>query len=147
MVQLSHQYVTTGKAIALTIWTFVSKVISLLFNTLSRLVKAFLPRSKHLLISWLKSPAAEILEPPKIKPLSFHCSPICDFGAQENKICHSFHFFPFYLPWRDGTRCHDLSFFWMLSYKPALSLSSFTLVRWATLGDWPVLTTLQPPHW
>ena len=118
MVQLSHPYVTTGKTIALTIWTFVSKVMSLLFTTLSRLVKAFLPRSKHLLISWLKSPSAEILEPPKIKPLSFHCFPICDFGAQENKICHSFHFFPFYLPWRDGTRCHDLSFFfecWVIS--------------------------------
>ena len=67
MAQLSHPYMTTGKTIALTKWTFVSKVMSLLFNTLSRLVIAFLPRSKHLLISWLQSPTALILEPPKIK--------------------------------------------------------------------------------
>ena len=66
-VQLSHPYVTTGKTIALTRWIFVSKVMSLLFNMLSRLVIAFLPRSKHLLISWLQSPSAVILEPQKIK--------------------------------------------------------------------------------
>ena len=63
IVQLSHPYMTTGKTIALTRWTFVGKVISLLFNVLSRLVITFLPRSKHLLISWLHSPSAEILEP------------------------------------------------------------------------------------
>ena len=67
MVQLSHPYVTTGKTVALTRWTFVGKVMSLLLNTLSRLVINFLPRSKHLLISWLQSPSAVILEPPKIK--------------------------------------------------------------------------------
>ena len=67
MVQLSHPYMTTGKTIALTRWTFAGKVMSLLFNTLSRLVITFLPRSKHLLISWLQSPSAVILEPPKIK--------------------------------------------------------------------------------
>ena len=66
-VQLSHPYMTTGKTIALTRWTFVGKVISLLFNMLSRLVITFLPRSKRLLISWLQSPSAVILEPPKIK--------------------------------------------------------------------------------
>ena len=66
MVQLSYPYMTTGKTIALTIQTYVSKVISLLYNTLSRLVIAFLLRSKHLLISWLQSPSAVILEPPKI---------------------------------------------------------------------------------
>ena len=87
MVQLSHLYMTTGETIALTIWTFVSKVMSMLFNTLSRLVIAFLPRSKHLLISWLQSPSAVILEPPKI-------------------VCHCFHCFSIYLPWRDGTGCH-----------------------------------------
>ena len=65
MVQLSHPYMTTGKIIALTRWTFVGKVMSLLFNMLSRLVIALLPRSKHLLISWLQSPSAVILEPPK----------------------------------------------------------------------------------
>ena len=79
-VQLSHPYMTTGKTIALTRWTFVGKVISLLFNMLSRLVITFLPRSKCLLISWLQSPSAVILEPPK------------------NKVCHCFHCFPIYLP-------------------------------------------------
>ena len=80
IVQLSHPYMTTGKTIALTRWTFVSKVMFLLFNILSGLVIAFLPRSKHLLISWLQSPSAVILEPPK------------------NKVCHCFHCFPIYLP-------------------------------------------------
>ena len=67
VVQLSHLYVTTGKTIALTRWTFVGKVMPLLFNVLSRLVITFLPRSQHLLISWLQSPSAVILEPRKIK--------------------------------------------------------------------------------
>ena len=66
-VQLSHPYMTTGETIALTRWTFVGKVMSLLFNMLSRLVITFLPRSKSLLISWLQSPSAVILEPPEIK--------------------------------------------------------------------------------
>ena len=66
-VQLSHPYMTTGKTIALTRWTFVDKVMSLLFNVLSSLVITFFPRSKHLLISWLQSPSAVILEPPQIK--------------------------------------------------------------------------------
>ena len=68
-VQLSHPYLTTGKTIALTRWIFVDKVMSLLFNMLSRLVIAFLPGNKHLLISWLQSPSAMILEPKKIKSL------------------------------------------------------------------------------
>ena len=92
MVQLSHPYMTTGKTIALTRCTFVGKVMSLLFNMLSRLVITFLPRSKHLLISWLQSPSAVILEPPK------------------NKVSHCFHCFCIYLPWSDGTGCHDLRF-------------------------------------
>ena len=91
-VKLSHPYMTTGKSIALTRRTFVGKVMSLLFNVLSRLVITFLPRSKRLLISWLQSPSAVILEPIK------------------NKIWHCFHCFPIYLPWSDGTRGHDLSF-------------------------------------
>ena len=79
-VQFSHPYMTTGKTVALTRQTFVSKVMSLLFNMLSSLVKAFLPRSKHHLISWLQSPSAVILEPPKIKSLTvFIVSP---------SICH-----------------------------------------------------------
>ena len=72
-VQLSHPYMTTGKTIALTRWTFVGKVMSLLFNMLSRWVITFLLRSKHLLISWLQSPSAVIWEPQKIKPNTFHC--------------------------------------------------------------------------
>ena len=88
---LSHPYMTTGKTIALTRRTFVDKVISLFFNMLSRLVITFLPRSKRLLISWLQSPSAVILEPPF-------------------KVSHCFHCFPIYWPWSDGTGCHDLSF-------------------------------------
>ena len=89
-VQCSHTYRTTGKTIALTRRTFVGKVIPLLFNMLSRLVITLLPRTKCLLISWLQSPSAVILEPPKIKSDCFHC-------------------FPVYFPWSDGTRCHDFS--------------------------------------
>ena len=89
MVQHLHPYMTTGKTIALTRWTFTGKVK--VFNMLSRLVIAFLSRSKHLLISWLQSPSAVILEPKKT-------------------VSHCFHCFPIYLPWSDGTRCHDLSF-------------------------------------
>ena len=92
MVQLSHPYMTTGKTIPLTRQTFFEKVISLVFNMLSRLVIAFFPRCKCLLISWLQSPSALILQPPK------------------NKVSHCFHCFPIYLPWRDGTGCHDLDF-------------------------------------
>ena len=76
IVQLSHPYVTTGKTIALTRQTFAGKVMSLLFNTLSRLVIAFLSRSKRLLVSWLQSPSAVILEPKKIKSISFQLYPI-----------------------------------------------------------------------
>ena len=76
IVQLSDPYVTTGKTIALTRWTFVGKVTSLLFNMLSRLVITFLSRSKRLLISWLQSPSAVILEPRKIVSHCFHCFPI-----------------------------------------------------------------------
>ena len=70
MVQLSHPYITTGKSIALTSWTFVGKVMHLLFNMLSRLVITLLPKSKHLVISWLQSPSAVILEPKKIKSVT-----------------------------------------------------------------------------
>ena len=90
MVQLSHPYMTTGKTIALIRRTFIGKVISLLFNLLSRL-EAFLPRIKCLLISWLESLSAVILEHPKI-------------------LCQCFQCFPIYLPWNDGTGDHDLSF-------------------------------------
>ena len=89
IVQISHPYMTTGKMIALTRRTFVDKLMSLLFYMLSRMVITFLPRSKCLLISWLQSPSAVILEHRKIRVS--HCFPIC-------------------LPWSDGTGCHDLSF-------------------------------------
>ena len=82
---------TTGKCIALTRRTFVGKVMSLLLNMLSRLVMSFFPRSKRLLISWLQSPSAVILEPQKIK-----------YDTVSS--------FPIYLPYSDGTRCYDLSF-------------------------------------
>ena len=75
MIQLSHPYMTSGKTIALTRGTFVGKVMSLLFNMLSRLVIAFLPRTKHLLISWLQSPSAVILEPKKIKSVTVSIFP------------------------------------------------------------------------
>ena len=89
---LSHPYMTKGKTIALTRWTFVGKVMFLLFNMLSMLVITFLPGSKHLLISWLQSTSAVILEPPK------------------NKVSHCLYCFLIYFPWSDGTRCHDLRF-------------------------------------
>ena len=76
IVQLSHPYMTTGKTIALTTWTFIGKIMSLLFNMLPRLVITFLPRSKRLLISWLQSPSAVILEPKKINSHCFHCFPM-----------------------------------------------------------------------
>ena len=75
IVQLSHPYMTTGKTIALTTWTFVGKLMSLLCNMLSRLAIAFLTRIKHLLISWLQSPSAVVLEPPKIKSSTFRLFP------------------------------------------------------------------------
>ena len=109
MVQLSNLCMTMEKTIALTIQTFIGKVIPLLFNILSRFVIAFLSRSKNLLISWLQLSS---------------CS---DFGAQgEKKICHCLHVFPFYLPHSDGTGCHV---FLMLRFKPAFSLSSFILIK------------------
>ena len=82
MVQLSHSYMTTGKTVALTTWTSVSKVISLLLNTLSRFVIAFLPRSKCLLILWLQSLAVVVLEPKKIKYVTVSAFPpsICHEG-------------------------------------------------------------------
>ena len=93
MVQLSHPYMTTGKTIALTRWTFVSKVMSLLFNTLSRFVIAFLPRSKHLWISWRQSLCTVILEPPKIKSVtvSFVSPSICHKVVGPDAI-HDFSF-------------------------------------------------------
>ena len=92
MVQLSHPYMTIGKTTALIILTFVSKVMSLLFNMLSRFVIAFLPRSKHLLISWLQSLSTLILEPKKMMSVTV--------SIVSPSISHEV----------NGTRCHDVSF-------------------------------------
>ena len=110
MVQLSHLFMTIGKTIALTIQTFVSKVISLVFNTLSRFVIVFLPRSKHLLSSWLQSPSAVILEPNKIKSVTAYTfSPsVCNEVIGPDAM---------------------IFILWMPSFKPAFSVSSFTFIK------------------
>ena len=109
IVQLSHPYMTTGKTIALTRWTFVGKIMSLLFNMLSRLIIAFLPRSKHFLISWLQSSAAVILEPPKIK--SDTVSTVSPSVCQEVMGLDAM-----------------ILVFWKVSFKPTFSLSSFIFI-------------------
>ena len=146
---MSYPYLTTGKTKALTRWTFVGKVMSLLFNMLSRLVINFLPRNKCLLILWLHSPPAVILEPP------------------QNKVYHCFHCFP--------SICHELMgpdamilVFWMLSLKPNFSLYlvlkfelswvgrrvacpfshlwQAVLTSWDTLSCWTQTQPLNPQH-
>ena len=106
-VKISHPYMTTGKTIALTRWTFVAKVMSLLFNMLSRSVITFLPRSKCLLISWLQSTSAVSLEPQKIKLATVSPS-ICNEVMGPDAM---------------------ILVFWMLSFKPAVSLSYFTFIK------------------
>ena len=106
MVQLSHPYMTIHSFDCMDL----CKVISLLFNTQSTFVVAFLPKSKCILISGLLSLSTVILDPKKI-------------------VCHHFHCFPTYLPWSDGTWCHVPLVFWVLSFKPAYSLTSFTLIK------------------
>ena len=110
MVQLSHPYMTTGKTIALTTQTFVSKAMSLLFNMLSRFVIVFLPRNKHLLISWLQSLSTVILENKEIKSAT-----VSTFSPS---ICHE----------AMGPDATILAF-WLVSFKPAFSLSFFTLIK------------------
>ena len=133
----------TGKTIALTRWTFVGKVMSLLFNMLSRLVISFLPRSKHLLISWLQSPSAVTLEPKKIKSATV--------STVSPSICH------------EVMGLDAILVFWMLSFKPTFSLFSFIFIKrlifsfscknsktttpcWTTV-DWRMLDpTKKIPH-
>ena len=110
MVQLSHPYMTTGETIALSRWTFVSKVMSVLFNMLSRFIIAFLLTSKCLLISWLWSPSAVILEPKKIKSVTV--------SIISPSICHE-------VMGLDAM----ILIFWILSFKPAFSLYSFTFIK------------------
>ena len=109
-VQLPHPYMSTGETIALTRWTFVGKVISLLLNMLSRLVISFLQRNKRLLISWLQSPSAVILEPRKIKSVtvSIVSLSICSEVMGPDVM---------------------IFVFWMLSFKPTFSLSFFTFIK------------------
>ena len=118
MVQLSHLCMTTGKTIVLTIWTFVGKVMSLLFNTLSRFIIAFLPRGKHLLILWLQS-----------------LSPVI-FEAQENKTGHCFHFSLIDLPWSGGTR-------WLEVFSLQATCSRPDAMRH---NPWPTSFYWDPPH-
>ena len=108
IVQLSHLYMTTGKTMALTRWTFVGKVMSLLFNMLSTFIIAFFPRSKHLLISWLQSPSAVILEAKKIVTVSIVSPSIFHEVMGPDAM---------------------ISVFQMLSFKPTFSFSSFTLIK------------------
>ena len=109
MVPFSQPYMTNGKTITLIIWTLVSKVMSLFFNTLSRFFIAFLPSSKHLLISWLQSPSAVILEPKKMSVI---------VSIVFSSICHE-------VMGLEGM----ILVFWMLSFKPTFSLSSFTVIK------------------
>ena len=105
-----HSYMTTGKTIALTRWTFLGKIMPLLFDMLSRLIIAFLPRSKHLLISWLQSPSAVIFESPKIKSATVY--------TVSPSICH------------EAMGPDAMIFvFWILNLKPTFSLSSFTFLK------------------
>ena len=108
LMSSSYLYMTTGKTIALTIRTFTGKAMSLLFNALYKFIIAVLPRSKHLLMSWLQLPSAVILEPKKVKPVT-----VC--------IVSLFAM----------SRCHDamIFIFWMLSYKSVFSLSSFSFIK------------------
>ena len=146
---------TTGKTIALTRWTSVGKVMSLFFNMLSTLVTGNLLQYSCLenpmdggawwaTVHWGRKEldTTEWLDLTRLDEVGHSFSPkeqvtfnfmvavtICnDFGAQENKVCHSFQYFPIYLPWSDGTRCHDLVF-WMLSFNSAFSLSSFNFIK------------------
>ena len=118
---------TTGKTIALTRWTFVSKVMPLLFNMLSRLVIIFLPRSKCHLISWLQSPSAMILEPKKIKSVTV--------SIVSPSICHE-------VMGPDAM----ILVFWMLNYKPAFSFSSFTFKRLLSSSSFSALRVVSSAY-
>ena len=125
IVQLSHPYMTTGKTIALTRQTFVGKIMNLLFNILFRLIIAFLPRSNCLLISWLQSSFAVILEPAKIKSVTV--------STVSPPICH------------EGTGPDPMNFiFWMFSFKPVFSLSSFTVLKRTKKAYWTRVPLLWP---
>ena len=127
IVPLSHPYMTTGKTITLTRWTFVGKVISLLFNMLSKPVITFLLRSKWLLISWLQSPSAVILEFKKIKSQCFHCFPSISYEVI-------------------GLDAMILVF-WRLSFKSTLSLSSFTFIMRLFSFSLSAVSVVSSAYW
>ena len=127
MVQLSHPSMTTGKTIALKRLTFVSKVMFLPFNVLCRFVIAFLPRSNYLLISWLQSPSAVILEPLKIKSVTVSIVSPC--------ICHE-------MMGPDAM----ILVFWIMSFKPTFSLSSFAFIK-RLLGCFYILVIVNEWIW
>ena len=134
MVQLSHLYTTTGKTIALTRWTFVGKVMSLLLNILSRLVITLLPKSKHLLISWLQSSSAVILEPKKIKSVTV--------SIVFPSICHEMMgsgamilVFLGYKVTVDGDCSHEIKRHLLLGRKTTISLGSILKSRDIHLAD------------
>ena len=144
MVQHSHPYMTTGKTIALTMQTFVDKVTSLLFNTLSRFVIAFLPRSKCLLISWLQSPSSVILEPKKIKAVPASAFPPSIghevvgpyFQGIYNLVVASFKKWPLTDNVIVGKAC---------SWKTAVASSWFTMCRWPV--KFSGSSVGHDPHW
>ena len=127
MVQFSHLYMTTGKTIALTIWTFVGKVMFLLFNTLPRFIIAFHPRSKSLWISWLQSWSAVILEPKKIKSVTV--------SIVSPSICHE-------VIELDAM----ILVFWMLSFKATFSLSSFTFIKRLFSSSLSAIRVVSSPY-
>ena len=118
MDHLSKLYVTIWKTIAFTIWTFVSRVMSLLFNTLSRFCHSFPAK---------KQSSSDFMAAVTI------CS---DFKAQEEEICHYFHLFPFYLPLTNGSGCQDLSYFLIVSFKLTHSLFSFNFIKRLFSTQW-----------
>ena len=127
IVQVSHPCMTTGKTRVLTRQTFVGKVMALLFNILSWLVTSFLPRSKHLLISWFQSPSAVIFEPPKIKYLNV--------SIVSPSICHE-------VMGPDAM----ILVFWIFSFKPTFSLSSFTLIKRLFSSSLSALRAVSPAY-
>ena len=153
IVQLSHWYMTTGKTIALTRWTFVGKVIFLLFNILSMLVITFLPRSKCLLISWLQSPSAVILEPKKIKPVTVSIvSPsICHRVMELDAMILVFWMLSFkFLHWHYSCiQCLSFSFNVKLVARPEVNVFHLLfLIHISELIWWPFIccfTTTLPP--
>ena len=129
MVHLSQPYVITGKTVAFTIWAFVGRVMCLLFSTLKRFLGSSSLSCRKAIFFWFHG-------------CSHHLQ---RFRSQEGEICHYFHLFPFYLPWSNGAGGHDLNFFLIFSFKPALSLSSFPLLKRLFSCSWLLAIRVVPP--